>query len=128
MLRAHRPAPGSQCLWERVEAEIVYTVETSHYDTVQQLTMMIGAGFVNDEEIKGGKKAPALINTIAAPLIKEQPKLSSINFIFTPSEITVRQCQCTAEINITNISHKQAQKKFFKGSFKSNGWMRKISL
>lgn len=27
-----------------------------------------------------------------------------------------------------NKHHKQAQKRFFKGSFKPNGWMREISL
>lgn len=31
-------------------------------------------------------------------------------------------------VHCRNKHHKQAQKRFFKGSFKPNGWMRKISL
>lgn len=31
-------------------------------------------------------------------------------------------------VHCRNKHHKQAQKRFFKGSFKPNGWMREISL
>lgn len=78
------------------------------------------SNYVDDEEIQREKKRPYQSTPLLAP--------SSINFIFSPSKVTLRQCQCTAEINITNISHKPAQKRFFRGSFKSNAWMRKISL
>lgn len=66
-----------------------------------------GSNYVDGEAIENKKRAKP-INTIDFLFIKILQKLSSINFIFTPSEITVRQCQCTTEINITNIFHKQA--------------------
>lgn len=65
----------------------------------------------------GGTPIPIPINTIAVAFIKIQPSChQSISFSL-PREVTQRQCQHTAEINITNISHKQAQKRFFRGSF-----------
>lgn len=76
------------------------------------------SNYVDDEEIqRGGAPIPIPINTIAVAFIKMQPSChQSISFSF-PSKVTQRQCQYTAEINITNISHKQAQKRFFRGSF-----------
>ena len=80
--------------------------------------------FVHDEEIKGEQTN----QNPCCPVHQNTDKMSSINLIFTLSEVTVRQCQCAAEINITNISLKQAQMRFFRGCFKSNGWIRKMSL
>lgn len=79
------------------------------------------SNYVDDEEIQGGRGTPIPINTIAVAFIKIQPSChQSISFSL-PSEGTQRQCQYTAEINITNISHKQAQKRFFRGSFQVKG-------
>lgn len=117
VLRAHGPTPGSKGLWERVTPKIVYTEETSHNDAAWMQKAITAIMLTMKKYKGGGTPIPIPINTIAVAFIKIQPSChQSISFSL-PREVTQRQCQHTAEINITNISHKQAQKRFFRGSF-----------
>lgn len=66
----------------------------------------------DERNCKEGLMTKAFIEVSATDVlfIKMQPKSSLMNFIFTPSRATVRQCQSTAEINITNKLKRDSSK------------------
>lgn len=110
-LRAQRLTPGSQCLRERIYVGIEHPEEkiTRRYCVAAENED--SSDDVRALEIKEGTEARSRQH-FCRRLHQNQPVvINRFHFHFI-TEVTVRRCQCSAEINITNICHKQAHQRF----------------